>query len=149
MWQRKQTLFLIGSLLAVIFCLLEPIGMAYTDKGIGEAFLLTNLGFDGIKGLDPLPAFPLFVFMAITGVLTVFGIFLYRNRKLQMKICSFAMLSDFLWYIYYAIFFSQCYMSMHIKFAACLPLISCIFLWLAKKGIKADDDLVKSMDRIR
>ena len=34
-------------------------------------------------------------------------------------------------------------------FAACLPLVAIIFFFLARKGVKHDEDLIKSMDRIR
>lgn len=147
MWQRKQTLFLLCSLAAVIVCLLSPVG-AVTSETVGAANLLTNLGWSG-ESVERLPAWPLFIFMAITGILSVVDIFLYHNRKRQMSICSYAMLSDLLWYVYYIVFYAGISASMHIRFAACLPLVSCIFLFMAKKGIKADDDLVKSMDRIR
>lgn len=147
MWQRKQTLFLLGSLAAIIICLFMPVG-AVTPETLGTDNLLTNIGWSGehIKGL---PAWPLFIFIAIAGLLSVVDIFLYKNRKLQMRLCSWAMLFDFLWYAYYVAFYIDLYAPMHVRFAACLPLVSCILLLLAKKGIKADDDLVKSMDRIR
>lgn len=148
MWQRKQTLFLLASLAALIICLLSPVGAVNFDTGIGEQEILTNLGW-ATQGIEGLPAWPLFIFVTIAGILSIVDIFLYQNRNLQMKICSWAMLSDFLWYVYYVIFFFSISAGMHIRFAACLPLVSCILLWLAKKGIKADDDLVKSMDRIR
>jgi hypothetical protein len=32
---------------------------------------------------------------------------------------------------------------------AILPIVSIILFWMAKKGIKHDDDLVRSADRLR
>lgn len=148
MWQRKQTLFLIGSLIAVILCLLLRIGsISVSPTGLGDNSYLTNLGWSG-QAIDSLPAWVFFILMTIVGILSIAAIFLYHNRRLQMKLCSFAMLADFLWYVYYIVFFFGL-QGMHICFAACLPLVSCILLFLAKKGIKADDDLVRSADRIR
>lgn len=147
MWQRKQTLFLLASLAVVIICLLSPIGAVDDATGM-TTHLLTNLGWTSLVA-EGMPAWPLFAFATITGILSIIDIFLYHNRKLQMRICSFAMLANVLWYVYYFIFYFALNYPMHIRFAACLPLVSCILLWLAKKGIKADDDLVKSMDRIR
>lgn len=149
MWQRKQTLFLVCSIVAIAICLFEPVGVAYTTTGLGEGHLLMNLGLQNAGNMDVMPVWPLFALATITGVLSTVGIFLFRNRKMQMRTCSGAMASNLLWYVYYVILFLQSDLEMHIQFAACLPLVSCIFLWLAKKGIKADDDLVKSMDRIR
>ena len=149
MWQRKQTLFLACSIVAIAICLFEPVGVAYTTTGLGEGHLLMNLGLQNAGNIDVMPVWPLFALATIAGVLSTVGIFLFRNRKMQMRTCSGAMASNLLWYVYYVILFIQSDLEMHIQFAACLPLVSCIFLWLAKKGIKADDDLVKSMDRIR
>lgn len=148
MWQRKQTLFLLASLAVVIICLLSPIGAVDAETGIGETHLLTNLGWTSLA-TDGLPEWPLFVFVTISGILSAVDIFLYHNRKLQMSLCTWGMLADLLWYIYYFVYYFTLGYPMHIRFAACLPLVSCILLWLAKKGIKSDDDLVKSMDRIR
>ena len=149
MWQRKQTVYLIASLAAIIICLLSPIGSVEEPTGMGASHLLTNLGFTKLNVDRGLPAWPLFIFVNIAGIISIVDIFLFKNRKLQMRMCSYAMIADILWYVYYAIFYMQFDLTIHVSFAACLPLVSCILLWLAKKGIKADDDLVRSMDRIR
>lgn len=52
MWQRKQTLFLFCSVIAIAICLFEPIGIAYTNTGIGEGHLMMNLDFNGISNAD-------------------------------------------------------------------------------------------------
>lgn len=149
MWQRKQTLFLLASVVAIIICLLSPIGAADNGAtGIDGMQLLTNIGWTS-QPVEGLPAWPLFVLATVAGILSIVGIFLYTNRRRQMRLCSWAMLADMLWYVYYFVFYATIAAQLHIRFAACLPLVSCILLWLAKKGIKADDDLVKSMDRIR
>ena len=35
------------------------------------------------------------------------------------------------------------------QFGVCLPIVSIVLYWLAYKGIKHDDDLVRSADRLR
>lgn len=149
MWQRKQTLFLIFSLAAIVVCLLSPVG-AIDSPTIGAENLLTNLSWTG-NGTSERPAWPLFILIALSGIVSVVTIFIYKNRRLQMKLCTWGMIFDVAWYVYYAVvyFGVPSELDMHFRFGACLPLISCIFLWMAKKGVKADDDLVKSMDRIR
>jgi hypothetical protein len=55
------------------------------------------------------------------------------------------------WYVVYGVF-SQVLMTgfdFHIKFAACLPLVAFILLWLARHSILADEALVRAADRIR
>jgi hypothetical protein len=39
--------------------------------------------------------------------------------------------------------------TFHPRFAGCLPLVGLILFVLAYRGIKADEELVRSMDRIR
>lgn len=149
MWQRKQTIFLLCSLAAVVVCLLMPVG-GIEPKTLGPETLLTNLGWTGNEP-QGFRGWPLYVLMVLTGIVSIVTIFLYKKRKLQMKLATWGIVFDLAWYIYYALIYFDLSadLQMHIKFAACMPLVSCVFLWLAKRGVKADDDLVRSMDRIR
>jgi hypothetical protein len=55
------------------------------------------------------------------------------------------------WYAAYAYFALAVpeKMTFGVGFAACLPLVSIILLFLAKQGIKSDEALVRAADRIR
>jgi hypothetical protein len=149
MIQRKQTLFLLAAIIATVVCLCLPIG-TFEPKGMGVTPLWYNLGtMTGGKFQAHIVPF---VFLALGVVLSLAAIFMYKNRKAQARICSFAILMALAWYVYYCIAALSTFQSLgtfHPKFAACLPLVAIIFLVLARKGIKADEELVKSMDRIR
>lgn len=150
MWQRKQTLFLLGSLIAVLLCLFFPIGAVSTGT-LDSQVLFTTLGWTSGGVVPTITAWPLFAIITIVGIISIVTIFLFSNRKLQMRLCALGILLDIVWYAYFMYLFliisSQT--QLHFKFSVVMPLISLIFLVLARKGIKADEELVRSMDRIR
>lgn len=149
MIQRKQTIFLLLALAAIIVCLCLPIG-SVEPKGMGAAVAWYNFGVYFGSALSARPL--LFVDLVVVGALTFLDIFLYNRRKMQMRICVGGIILCLAWYGYY-IFSALSYFSaqgaFHIKFAVCLPLVAIIFLFMAHRGIKADEELIKSMDRIR
>lgn len=138
------------ALLAIIVCLCLPIGKFEAADGLASNVVWYNLGIYSPDGFmaKPIP----FVDLCVAGTLSFITIFLFNKRKSQIKLCAITMLLCILWYAYYA--FSmfvgfEIYDKVSISFAACLPFVAIILLFLAIKGIKADENLIKSMDRIR
>lgn len=149
MIQRKQTIFLLLALLALIACLCLPIGKI-EPKGMGMPTIWYNLGLftDGAVHAQPIP----FVDLVVTGILSFIAIFLYKKRMVQAKLCSVSMILCVAWYAYYAfcaLYEFQTIGTFHVTFAACLPFVAFILLIMAHRGIIADEKLVRSMDRIR
>ena len=87
-------------------------------------------------------------FTAAVGVATLICIFLYRNRKLQMRITLAAMLVSLLNIVLY---YNQTrhFIEGNYDLTALVALAIPIFLILAIKGIYNDQKLVKSLDRLR
>lgn len=151
MWQRKQTLFLIGALIFTALCLYFPI-LSVEPKGMGVESVLYNLCFIDGNGASSFGKAMLFAFLMITCPLAIAAIFLFKNRKLQAKLCSWCIIFNLAWYVYLAFCVINEFMvagTPHFKFAVCFPFISIIFYWMARRGIMADEKLVRSMDRIR
>jgi hypothetical protein len=75
-------------------------------------------------------------------------IFLYKDRKQQLKLTVAALAVSVLNII---IYFTQTakYVSGNISLTAILPLAIPIFLFFAARGIWKDEKLVKSLDRLR
>lgn len=146
MIQRKQTIYLLLALAAIIVCLCLPIGTASVSSQLGGIVVYYNLGAYLGNAFTPHPI-P-FVDLVITGTIAFVTIFLYKKRKLQMKLCVLDIILCLLWYGWYIgmIFTVD---GIKISFGACLPLIAMILIFLARRGVKADEDLIKSMDRIR
>ena len=80
-------------------------------------------------------------------------IFIFNRRTLQIKFCNYTLIFILLLItelIYYIIRF-QGILDAKIKFdiGILIPVISFLLVYLARKNIQKDEDLVKSVDRIR
>lgn len=84
---------------------------------------------------------------SISILLTLFNIFSYKNRKLQIKISSFLIILNIL--ICLISFLLANYFIIDKLYPLCFPLIATVFSFLARKYIKKDEELVRSSDRIR
>ncbi len=99
--------------------------------------------------LNMLPLAAVSLLMVIMGG---YSIFLYNNRKLQMRFCVFNSLLVVCWYIVFYVLLKLSTETDHpttLWVAVFLPAVAEVFFLLARRAIKKDDDLVRSADRIR
>ncbi len=81
-------------------------------------------------------------------IAAVISIFLFKNRKLQLRIILVTFLVSLLnIFLYYRE--TQKFVNGEYSFTAILTIAIPIFLLLAARGINKDEKLVKSMDRLR
>lgn len=93
-----------------------------------------------------------FALLVVTVPLEAFAVFSYRTRPLQAKLCSWSIVFCLAWYVYYAFALHAAAgdeYAFHLQFAACLPLVAVIALFLARRGVIHDEKLVRSADRLR
>ena len=82
-------------------------------------------------------------------------VFLFKNRKLQINLCSINLLFNVLWYVDYAVIFfglvglEKVSGNLTFHWGAVMPLLSLVFVLLARKGVSDDEKLVRAADRIR
>lgn len=108
------------------------------------------------KVFSPIFNLPLIIIWALSILISFITIFLYKKRSLQMKMISIAiglvMVFMLLIFIYYTPKV-EATLSVSTDYAKCigiyLPIVSFIFLILAYRGVRKDDKLVKSLDRLR
>jgi hypothetical protein len=81
---------------------------------------------------------------ALSAVLSLATIFLYKKRILQARLCLAGLFVIFIWYIGLAVW-QGCLLTT----IDCLPMINAILIFMARKGILDDEKLVRSLDRIR
>lgn len=128
MIQRIQTLYLLICLVLTVVC------VVFEVKAENHPWALT-------------------VIMAVTGVLEFMGIFLFRRRALQMRVCTFCIILLLGWYATYVAFAYMVGEGLVGKFRpqlwASIPAINAILLYLAFRGILRDEMLVRSLDRLR
>jgi hypothetical protein len=141
MLQRIQTiwLLLIGGAAFATYSL--PIYIGHLADGSVRQFMIPD-------------SFLLFPLVFGIGALAVVCIFLYKKRKLQLRLCVAGILASILIIVleyYKTTAFKQAgaFQSGSYQPGALVPFIIFIFFYLAAKGIYKDEKLVKSLDRLR
>src|ERR1035437_368951 len=151
MIQRIQSVYLFLVLLLSIAMLFVPLA-EYSIKAIPpNSVQFTLFGFHSqTSNTIVLPT--LIIDLAI-GLITLINIFLYKNRKLQMKLCLlnvFLILALVALIAYYAYNFNGYYVNnQKYLFGICLPALMILFLFLSRKAITKADELVRAADRLR
>ena len=151
MIQRIQTVWLFLAVIALLLTCCLPLA-TFEPQGMGlpsTMYSLCLLSADAVA-LSLLPLCP-FCLLVLAEAVTIFALFGYKNRKRQMTFCNIAMTLEVLWIAVYFIVAMMIQGDNSFKpcFGACLPLVALILTLMARKGVKHDEDLVRSADRIR
>jgi len=94
---------------------------------------------------DDVKIFILTIFGAIFSLL---GLFMFKNRKFQMKLIRLTILIEIIIGVRLFILFNKFEVVLNNSFLFFL-VFALIALTMAYRGVKKDDDLVRSIDRIR
>ncbi len=92
------------------------------------------------------------VLFGLSAVLSLITIFLFKNRKLQFVLCRVNIILNLILlglFVYHSLSLSGEVATSEKGIGMFLPIFSIVFLVLANKAIKKDEDLVKSVDRLR
>jgi glucan phosphoethanolaminetransferase (alkaline phosphatase superfamily) len=155
MIQRKQSVYLF--LIAVLSLLFFSGSIVNFINESGSVYKIT---FDNIikgtegQGLEIIQKLlPLMVLIILIPIISLITLFIFKNRKIQLKLTIFLMILCTLLVIALIhgsiITISKFGASLTPGFKMILPLIMLILSILAYRGIKKDDQLVKSYDRLR
>ena len=151
MIQRKQSLFLFIAIILNFICLIFPIGI-FIPKGVGVNSIMYNLWIQDGAGTVSFSSAPLFVSLLANILVSLVTIFLYKNRRLQIKLCSWNLFILIVWYLAYVIMcllFKGQYDGFELKYPVVFPMISLILTSMARSAIRKDEALVRAADRIR
>jgi hypothetical protein len=159
MIQRIQTVYLFLACVLCILCMTKPVGFYISEQG-GQMAVMYNLLLRytpqlGVSGLqaEHYVTVPMFVVLLIVSSLAFLGIFLFRRRALQMRLCSFCIILLVCWYALYAFYIYKQGNGLEASFrpgwAAALPFCSIVLLYLAFRGVLKDEMLVNSPYRLR
>ena len=86
---------------------------------------------------------------AVVALSTIVAIFLFKKRKIQIRICYAMILSLILTYIIYLLVNFESLSLTGMNYTFVFPFIAIIFIYLALRGIKKDEKLIRSLDRLR
>ncbi len=155
MWQRIQTVYQLAATVLISLMLFLPLA-EIAAEGSGIIHVLSKGWFQTDVGArEPaMETWPVFILVFVLALLPLVNIFLYRNRKLQIRICVYSIILAFgligLVYYYFVIGFRQLddpAYAFHFPMVA--PAIYIILIYLAFRGIRKDEILVRSLERIR
>ncbi len=152
MIQRIQTLYLLAACILCVATLCMPVAHFFTADG-APVGTLHNLWLAMPDGTRSYSCWALFALMLLVATLSFTAIFLFRRRALQMRVANFSMILLVGWYIAYAAFV-YLHMAAHgaefrPHWSVSLPFAAIVFLYLAFRGIYRDEQLVRSLDRLR
>ncbi len=152
MIQRIQTLFLLLAAVLLAFVFYAPFAVIIDQANQMYVFTFKGFIFQS-SGLLLVKTLPVGVLAIIAMVDLVMIIFLYKKRVQQMRLCFAAigmllLMQAFVVYYLNAID-KQFAGAVMYKLTIIIPLISAILTFLAYRGIKKDEMLVRSLDRIR
>ena len=125
MIQRIQSVYLFAAAIWTLLCALV---------GLGHLFI------------------GLIVLLVVSSALAIYTIFKYNDRKKQIKLCNVNMLLLILWYATDGVLpyiCELCTSSTRFSWDWFLPFASMVMLVMARRGVKADDKLIRDADRIR
>ncbi|WP_159017864.1 DUF4293 domain-containing protein [Algibacter sp. L3A6] len=136
MLQRIQTVYLLVA--------------AGISAGLIFVFNLWTTNTDELVfAIDDILYFGLFLGSA---VLSLISIFMFKNRQLQFVLGRLNIILNFIllgFFVYQSLNLSGETAVSEKGIGMLLPLVSIVLLALANKAIKKDEDLVKSVDRLR
>ena len=137
MIQRIQTIWL---LLAAACSFVSLKITFYAGNLIGEEGAVGL--YSEIKGMDN----P--ILTTAVGVVSLISIFLYKNRKQQIKFCMAAFFIEISLLIFY-FYLTKTFKEGTIAIGAAIHLLIIIFILLAIAGIRKDNKIIAESDRLR
>jgi hypothetical protein len=138
MVQRQQTLWLILS----AFCALLSFKFPFvTGKGMSKD-ILTDITINSNTSL---------LLMVLTGIcfaIAAITIFLYKDRKAQLKLCLGGIFAAALLLFLFILQMNKLEKST-LALASILPFAILVGFFMAYRGVRHDEKLVKSLDKLR
>lgn len=155
MLQRFQTLYLLAIVVLSSITLFLP-AADLLNKADGLVFLVN---FKGIYLVQPTgnifqsSVWGLTAIAAFVPIISLITIFLYNNRKLQIRLSFFNMVLMAGYYVLLFIYLWFACQNLHtewnLRSVTAFPLVNMILNFLAIRAIVKDEALVKSLNRLR
>ena len=150
MLQRIQTVYLLIIVALTVATLFLPLVVLQQGDAL---FSFDASGLSTMIG-EPELLYPAWGLFALTAIIALVTIFLYKKRILQIRLCVFNALLilgfyGFFAFLIYSLKGDMEGASVSVKIALSFPLVNLILDYLAIRNIGADEALVRSLDRLR
>lgn len=157
MWQRKQTVFLILAALLMAATWVAPMA-TYEVAGTSYAFRTTGLvDANGVLVPDADMRMPFQWLATACALVLVVLCFLYRDRSRQIRIARgvFMVILLVIAFVFItdnsirALLSGRGEVTAHFGMGYFLPLVALVLTYLAVRAMRADEELVRSTERLR
>jgi len=154
MIQRIQTVYLLIAEILIGALFFVPFAEIAGKEGSIYRFDIKGIYLEGVQKSEIIySSLPLVLLWAVSLILILITIFLYKNRILQMKISTiniFILLGLGGLIFYYVWSGAKLLMGVYsLTIYLVFPVIAAILIYLAIRAISKDEELVRSIDRIR
>lgn len=155
MLQRVQTVWLFFATAAIFSLFLFPYLQVLNADGTAKALKVTGV-YQDLNGqvVQTEPFLALTIATVVLGLLPFVIIFFYRNRKRQINLCYLTILA-ILGFSFWLVQTAKSVLGeVTLQFGnygigVILPSLAILFIILALRGIRNDEKLVRSADRLR
>jgi hypothetical protein len=144
MLQRIQTVWLLLAMACGVLLLYFPVWQV-SSKGVSEGMDVIGAGTHFY-----LLGFPPVIFMV-----HAVALFSFKNRRRQIRLCNISIMLFTIFLIAALVILqvenrvTENFHPGDFKFGTVLPLMGIILNLMAKSGIRKDEELIRSMDRLR
>ena len=155
MIQRAQSIYLFLVVVLMSFFLIFPLASLADDQGV--LFKLYSYGFKKILNGESqllMTTIPVLILAIVVAFINFYSIFLFSRRTMQMRLCVYNILLMigliFLSFYYFRFVYKAYHITFHhFKIAAILPILCIVLNIMAFGGIRRDELLVKTYERLR
>ncbi len=155
MIQRVQTIYLLLAVIILGMAFFFSLG-SFAEAGSRYTIYMTGI-YDGENTLvkDSIFFYTSSGIAALTGILLSVTIFLYNKRSLQMKLVTVGQFLELVLLVLVIMLISPPFegivkeVAVDYGIGTFLPAVAFAFSWLGRRGIKKDEELVRSVDRLR
>ncbi|MFT3885958.1 MAG: DUF4293 domain-containing protein [Flavobacteriales bacterium] len=157
MLQRKQTVFLLLAVLCGALTFAFPVASYTRGEQVFE-FRTTGLTLaDGTAVPDASPKVPFAIVIGLCMVVLAVAIFFFKKRPRQMRLVrsAYLVVLAVVAFVFITDHSIATYLGQggtvatHYGASAFLPIAMLVFAFLAERSIRKDEELIKSMDRLR
>lgn len=155
MLQRIQTVYLLAATVLMSLMLFLPLAEIASESADIYEVLSKGWYITGGESAElAMTTWPVFILVLFLTLVPLINIFLFKKRKLQIRICIYSIILAFgligLIYYYFVIGIRPLDDPAYaLSFPMVLPAIFIILIYLGFRGIRKDEILVRSLDRIR
>lgn len=153
MIQRIQSVYLVLALIFILLMFFFPLAKFMINE---EIFILDSFGINTVGTSTSeaiVNAIPIAILTGIISIVIVFSFFMHKKRSLQIRLGIFnivlmAGLCGLIWF-YANSAVDQLNAVVHYSVPVIFPVIAIILIVLANRVIRKDENLIRSLDRIR